>query len=209
MDLGFLSIEILYWLALATWFGGVLFITIAAPVIFRTVGESEPILPTVLSVNLEGQHGTLLAGSIVANLLAAMLRIQLACAAALGLFHRALENPLSPSTGAAVVRTVLFIVAVVLLIYDWRVVSPRIFEHRQKYIDHADEPEIANAAKEQFDRYHHESVTVLMLELAAVGFGAVHAGISTAHRFHWADRLTSGVWVAFDATKHKPQNTNH
>src|SRR6476646_1861799 len=84
MDWAFTLNQILYWLALATWFGGVLFIAIAAPIIFRTVRESDPMLPTVLSVNLEGQHGTLLAGSIVANLLAALVRIELACAAAAG-----------------------------------------------------------------------------------------------------------------------------
>ena len=32
---------------------------------------------------------------------------------------------------------------------------------RKQYIDHADEPEIANPAKDQFDRYHGESVTAL------------------------------------------------
>src|SRR4051794_12991628 len=76
-------VQTIYWLALATWFGGVLFIALAAPIIFRTVRDNNPILPTVLSVNLEGQHGTLLAGSIVANLLAALQRIELACAGGL------------------------------------------------------------------------------------------------------------------------------
>src|SRR3954454_21167129 len=57
-------VQIVYWLALATWFGGVLFVAISAPVILRTVRENNPILPHVLSVNLEGQHATLLAGSI-------------------------------------------------------------------------------------------------------------------------------------------------
>ena len=75
-------VQIVYWLALSTWFGGVLFIAIAAPVIFRTVRESDPLLPTVLSVNLEGQHSTLLAGSIVSNLLSVLTRVQLGCAAA-------------------------------------------------------------------------------------------------------------------------------
>jgi hypothetical protein len=185
MDLGFIIIQTFYWLALATWFGGVLFVTMAAPVIFRTVGESDPILPTVLSVNLEGQHGTLLAGSIVANLLAATLRIQLACAAVLGLcFIAHWKIFYHLQLGLLVVRTVLFVMAVALLIYDWRVVSPRIFENRQKYIDNADEPEIANAAKEQFDRYHHESVNVLMLGLGALlGLVLFSAGISTAQSF--------------------------
>src|SRR4051812_8518310 len=83
MDLAFTLNQILYWLALATWFGGVLFVAVAAPIIFRTVREANPVLPGVLSVNLEGQHGTLLAGSIVGDLLGTLNRVQLACAAAL------------------------------------------------------------------------------------------------------------------------------
>src|SRR5207249_3398580 len=79
----FQLIQILYWLALSTWFGGVLFVAVAAPVIFRTVREHNPLLPTVLSVNLEGQHGTLLAGSIMVNLLALLVPVQLGCAAVL------------------------------------------------------------------------------------------------------------------------------
>src|SRR5580704_19328585 len=57
-------VQVVYWLALSTWFGGVLFIAAAAPVIIKTVKDADPLLPTVLSVNLEGQHGTLLAGGI-------------------------------------------------------------------------------------------------------------------------------------------------
>ena len=75
-------IQILYWLALSTWFGGVLFIAIAAPVIFRTVREGNPVMTSVLSVNLEGQHGTLLAGSIIGQVMAVLVRIQLVCAIA-------------------------------------------------------------------------------------------------------------------------------
>ena len=72
----FPAVQIVYWLSLSTWFGGVLFIAVAAPVIFRTVRENNPILPGVLSVNLDNQHGTLLAGSIVANLLQILVRVQ-------------------------------------------------------------------------------------------------------------------------------------
>jgi len=74
---------ILYWLALATWFGGVLFIALAAPIIFRTVREANPIMTSVLSVNLEGQHGTLLAGTIVANLLQRLMWLEMVCAGTL------------------------------------------------------------------------------------------------------------------------------
>lgn len=160
----FQLIQVLYWLALSTWFGGVLFIAIAAPVIFRTIGDADPTLPRVLSVNLEGQHGTLLAGSIVANLLGTIVWIEIGCAGALAasmiaqLFFidvggRNLFLPL--------MRGALLLAGAALVIYDWRIVWPKVQKYRQEYIDHADEPDIANPAKDQFDRYHAESVGVL------------------------------------------------
>ena len=162
-------VQILYWLALSTWFGGVLFIAVAAPIIFRTVRESDPLLPTVLSVNLEGQHGTLLAGSIVANLLGTLIRVELACAAALlvAILGQWLLIPLNNFQALlfAILRSTLFVAAVVVVVYDWRVVWPKVWKYRQEYIDHADEPEVANPAKDQFDRYHKESVTLLTVVL--------------------------------------------
>jgi hypothetical protein len=160
----FQAIQIAYWLALATWFGGVLFIAIAAPVIFRTVREADRTLPRVLSVNLEGQHGTLLAGTIVSNLLAVLSRIQLLCAGVLLVAILGQWFCIDRSGAALLfplIRTAIYLAAVALVIYDWRVVWPRIQKYRQQYIDHADEPEVANPAKEQFDRYHMESITVL------------------------------------------------
>src|SRR5205823_4682206 len=38
-------IQVLYWLALSSWFGGVLFIAIAAPIIMRAMREEKPVLP--------------------------------------------------------------------------------------------------------------------------------------------------------------------
>jgi hypothetical protein len=169
MDLGFHLIQILYWLALATWFGGVLFVAVAAPIIFRTVRESNPVLPTVLSVNLEGQHGTLLSGSIVGNLLGTLVRIELLCAAVLGLAIAAqwfFIDRSMPNVVAPLVRSALYLAALVLVLYDWRVVWPKVWKFRQEYIDHADEPEVANPAKDQFDRYHGESVRILSIRLA-------------------------------------------
>jgi hypothetical protein len=153
--------QIVYWLSLSTWFGCVLFLGIAAPIIFRTVQEGDPLLPTVLSVNLEGQHGTLLAGSIVSNLIAMLIRIEWICALALvpAMIVQALA--LSTHTSMMVVRFVLYCLSVLVLLYQWWVLVPRTAEARKKYIDHADEPEVANPAKDQFDRYHGESVTAL------------------------------------------------
>ena len=166
--MGLQIVQILYWLALSTWFGGVLFVAVAAPIIFRTVREANPVLPDVLSVNLEGQHGSLLAGSIVGNLLAMLYRVQIACAAVL-LIMLILQWFLIPQTSAnlfgGIVRSALFLAAAALAAYDRFVLWPRIWSNRQTYIDNADNPDVANPAKELFDRYHRESVTILSVIL--------------------------------------------
>jgi hypothetical protein len=162
-------IQIAYWLALATWFGGLLFVAIAAPVVFRTVRDADPTLPKVLSVNLDGQHATLLSGTIVGNILESLRRVQLICAgilllAILGQWFFIDRNDKEQLVGA-IVRTALYLGAVAMLLYDWRVVWPRIQQYRNEYIDHADEPDVANPAKENFDRYHQESVTIVGIML--------------------------------------------
>ena len=161
----FQFVQVLYWLSLATWFGGVLFVAVAAPVIFRTINEADPTLPRVLSVNLDKQHSTLLAGSIVANLLNILVRVQLICAAALCATMIVqwiyLDYTSRTHLFAAILRGAMFVAAVGFAVYDWLVVWPRVTRFRQEYIDHADEPNIANPAKENFDRYQDESVTVL------------------------------------------------
>ena len=165
----FQFVQIAYWLALATWFGAVLFATLAPPVILRTVRDTNPILPGVLSVNLEGQHGTLLAGTITSNLMSIVMRIELACAGVLLLsvlvqwFFVDLGgyNVLQP-----ILRTALAAAAGALLVFDWRVVWPKVLRYRQEYLDHADEPDVANPALDQFDRYQNESLVILRIMLA-------------------------------------------
>jgi hypothetical protein len=183
----FAAIQIAYWLALSTWFGGVLFIAVAAPIIFRTVREGDPTLPKVLSVNLEGQHGTLLAGTIVGNLLETIARVELLCAAVLFLAILGqwfLIDRSGLNLVPTILRTAMYLAATALVIYDWRIVWPRIKIFREQYIEHADEPEIANPAKEQFDRYHQESVSilrnVLFLLLGIILFsGTIHVASTT------------------------------
>jgi len=171
MDLAFTLNQTLYWLALSTWFGGVLFVAVAAPIIFRTVRESNPMLPTVLSVNLEGQHGTLLAGSIVANLLRTLTRVELVCAAVLLITvigQWLLIRPTGPNLIQPIVRSALLVIAIAIVVYDWRVLWPKVWEYRQKYIEHADDPDVANPAKDEFDRYHQDSVRLLSILLAVL-----------------------------------------
>src|SRR2546423_11767311 len=114
MVLLFNFVQIAYWLALATWFGAVLFVAMAAPIILRTVREHNPLLPTVLSVNLEGQHGTLLSQTIVGQLMVPLQRLGLTCAAVLLLALIAQWILLKPSSGAILepaIRTSLYIAA--------------------------------------------------------------------------------------------------
>src|SRR5579862_6572629 len=122
MDQLFTISQVIYWLGLATWFGGVLFIAMSAPVIFRTVRGEKPLLPGVLSVNLENQHADLLAGTVVANLLAMLWRMQIACAAAVlvGLVGQwALGDRSEPSRRFEVIlRSALFILAVIFAVYE-------------------------------------------------------------------------------------------
>jgi hypothetical protein len=165
----FALVQIIYWISLSTWFGGVLFIAIAAPIIFRTVKESNPILPTVLSVNLEGQHGSLLAGTIVTNLLNQLVQIELICAGGV-LLALVGQWFVTDTTGnhwlLPLLRSAMYLAAVVIVLYDWRILWPRINKHRETYVEHADEPDVANPAKDEFDRLHGESVNLLMLRAA-------------------------------------------
>src|SRR3954471_6408146 len=160
----FIVVQIVFWIALSTWFGAVLFVVLAPPIIQRTVRESNPLLPTVLSVNLEGQHGTLLAGSIVGDLITPLIRIELICCGLLALAligQWIVLQPQGMGLLLPILRTAMFLVAAVFLIYDWRVVWPRMLKYRQEYLDHADEPEVANPALDLFDKYQAESLTIL------------------------------------------------
>ena len=164
MSWTFIVVQILFWIALSTWFGAVLFVAVAPRIIQKTVRESNPILPTVLSVNLEGQHGTLLAGTVVAALTLPLQKLELVCS---GLLLLAIIGqwvvlaPTGSSTVLPIMRTAMYFAATVLLIYDWRVVWPRILSFRQQYLDHVDEPEVANPALDQYEKFQRESEMIL------------------------------------------------
>jgi hypothetical protein len=173
----FQLVQILYWLALSTWFGGVLFIAVAAPIIFRTERELKPNLPNVLSVNLQGQHGELLAGTVVGNLLSRLAQIEIACAGVLLVIlivQPFIIDTRDTNRTAAILRTLMFAGAAALVLIDRFIVWPKIWRARQEYLDHADEPAIANPAKDQFDQEQRHSVmlmqTVLFLLLGMILF---------------------------------------
>ncbi len=162
--MSFELVQIAYWLALSTWFGGVLFIVVAAPVIHRTIDKSDLTLPHVSSVNLQGQHGTLLAGTVIGTLVGVLARIEVFCAAVLLLtliaqwFQTDMLN--RASWLGAVMRTAFYLAATFIVVYDWRVLWPRIWQYRQEFIDNADDPDKANPALEEFDHWQSTSLTM-------------------------------------------------
>jgi uncharacterized membrane protein len=191
----FQFVQIVYWLALATWFGGVLFIAIAAASVFKTVRQANPILPEVLSVNLEGQHATLLAGSIVSDLLAQLGKIELICGIALvaTLIAQAFLIDLSDRNGTAtLLRAILLAGALIASAWHRWVIWPKITRHRSQYIEHADEPEIANPAKARFDREHRRSVALLQVVLfLLLGMILFSANISPRSAGTWRHPVSS------------------
>jgi hypothetical protein len=179
MQLLFEFVQILYWLSLSTWFGGVLFVLLAPPIILRTVRESNPLLPLVLSVNLDGQHGTLLAGAIVSNLLGPVIKAELMCA--VGMFVAIIGQWCLVDVSGAdmfppILRSAMFVAAVIFVLYNWRSVWPKVLRYRQEYLDNADDPDKANPALDLFDRYQNESLViirnVLFLLLGIILFSA-------------------------------------
>lgn len=164
MPLLFQLVQTLYWLALATWFGGALFLAMSAPTVFRVVSDARPLLPGVLSVNLDNQHSTLLAGAIVSRLLANLHRVQLVAIVVLALTIAGqwlLSRPGGADLVLGILRTCLFVAAVVVALYDWRVLWPKVLSARDRYVENADNPDIANPALDEFNRLQRDAAAML------------------------------------------------
>jgi hypothetical protein len=131
-------------------------------VIIKTVKDADPLLPTVLSVNLEGQHGTLLAGGIIGDLITMLARVELMCAGVLLLCIGA-QWLLEGASATIAVRSALYAAATLMVLYDWRLLWPRIWKAREQFVEHADDPEIANPAREKFHRLERHRLTLLTL----------------------------------------------
>jgi len=165
----FQFVQTVYWLALSVWFGGAMFIGLAVQKIHRTVRENNPILPQVLSVNLEGQHSMLLAGSIIGELISSLARIEIICAAIVLVmmgsqwFLIDLADPWTKSS--EFVRCALGLAATGVVIYDGWFLWPRIIKARQTFIDNADDPDKANPVSEQLDRLQRDSEMLLMVQV--------------------------------------------
>ncbi|MEM7807498.1 MAG: hypothetical protein AAF561_05255 [Planctomycetota bacterium] len=184
---GLTVVAILYWLALAGWFGAVFFVVMSAATVHRTVEEADPTLPTVLSFNLEGRHAALLGGRIVGDLLGRLWTIELLAMAMLGiatiaewlLVFRDGRDVLLPA-----VRTVLLAAAAGAAWYGNRVLRARAERHRSRYVEVADDPEASEEAAGQFNRDQADASSLLMVELAMLAgvvlFAAIGLGVPAA-----------------------------
>ena len=178
----------IFWLSLSTWFGCVLFVAIAAPIIFRVTREYKPTLPLVLSVNLENQHADLLGAMIVSALMSVLIRIELCCAVGvfIGIAGQWLltDSRASGVVLAMVLRSCLLVAAGTMAIYKWRVLWPRINMNLKQYLDHADEPDIANPAKDRFEKDDRENVNVLMITLVMLlGLVLYSSNVTSAREY--------------------------
>jgi hypothetical protein len=144
-------------------------------VVFRVLRERKPVLPDVLAVNLEDQHATLLGSDVMGALLRRLGGIQVVCAVVVivgtGL-QFAVANVSGQNLAAGVVRVGLAALAAVVLGYDRWVLSPRLEKARETYIANADSPELANPARDAFDRDQQKLLTLVMV-MAALLAGLV------------------------------------
>lgn len=172
MQAAFQLVLTLYWLALSLWFGGVLLVALVVPVIFRTIRQANPTLPHVLSVNLDKQHAELLAGEISAGIIRLLSVVQIGCAAVLlvMLIAHWFLIPVFDRRHliSGLLRSACFLAAVGLVLYDRYVVWPKAWQARQEYIDHADEPDVANPARDRMLQHDRESSRLLMLTVVCL-----------------------------------------
>lgn len=187
MDQFYQGIQIVYWLTLSIWLGSSVFLALAAPVVFRVVRRLDVRVPRYSSPNLADEQVTIVAGEIVGALLARLGQIQMVCAAILlpMLLAQFITIDLTGANlTAALIRDGLWALATLLLAYQWRIHFPRTWAIRQAYLDHADEPEVANVLKDQFDREHRRSGTLFQITVFALLGLVVISGNISPRRAH-------------------------
>jgi hypothetical protein len=163
MAFAYQLVQVIYWLSLSTWFGGVLFIALSIPLIVKTFKEADG------ARSLDEDQRILLAGTLVENLFASLIRIELICAGVLFLVVLAqwfLVDLAGANLFISVLRSALYLAAAIIAVYDWRVIEPRSRKYRAELIASVDNPEALEPAREKFQKHHQESYTLL----AAQGF---------------------------------------
>jgi len=171
MTLLYQAVQIFYWLVLCIWLGGMIFLAIAAPVIFRVVRRLDVRSGKHTDPNLIDEQTTVVAGEIVGTLLARMGQVQMLCASAmlpLMLAQLFLIDLSGTNFIAAMLRFGLYVVALALLLYEWRLHYPRTWELRRRLLADAGEPDKANPLREAFEREHRRSEQLFLAMICVV-----------------------------------------
>lgn len=182
MILLYQAVQIFYWLFLSLWLGGMVFLAFSAPVIFRVVRRLEVRSGVYTDPNLIDEQTEVVAGEIVGTLLARVGQVQMICVTAL-LPLMAVQLMLIDLTGsnlgAAAVRLLLWLVALVVLIYEWRVHYPRTWALRKEFLAEAGNPEKADLSRSAFEREHRRSEQLfLVMVCIVVGLVMLSANIT-------------------------------
>ncbi|HEY0008631.1 MAG TPA: hypothetical protein VGB55_07900 [Tepidisphaeraceae bacterium] len=178
-------IDALFWLTLASWFGSALVCAVAPPIILKAIHDADPTLPRVLSVNLDHQHSTLLAGTVVGEMLKIFFRVQLVCAAVLLPALAAkwfVTNLQGPAVVLPLMVTALYFAGLAFVLFGLLSVLPKVIAHRDKYIANADDPDIANPELDHFDR-HSASMSGVVRNVLFIVLGMIVFSSALAPRF--------------------------
>jgi hypothetical protein len=171
MTLVYQTVQIFYWLVLAIWLGGIVFLAIAAPVIFRTVRRLDVRSGKYTDPNLIDEQTAVVAGEVVGMLLARLGQVQMVCATALlplMIAQLVVADMSGTNFMAAILRFVLWAVAVGLLLYEWRSHYPRTWELRRRFLADAGDPEKADGSRAAFEREHRRSEQLFLAMICIV-----------------------------------------
>lgn len=187
-----------WWLSVGIWLGAMIMLAIAAAAVFRTVRSFDPVIgisgyeslaPSAVSAAEGGnRHADIIAGAAVGRTLRALAKLQVICAvvavvclaAQTTVFARALAG------GAwgwpNVLRMVFVGLPVLILVADLYVVSPRVWQWREKMFDSAATTEQRAQARAAFQQAHHlnenmyKAATLLLVGAMVVSVIALHPG---------------------------------
>ncbi len=182
MNLLYQMVQIFYWLDLSIWLGSMVFLAVAAPVVFQVARRLEAKSERYSDPALADEQTTIVGGGIVGALLARLGQVQMICATALlplMLLQFLMIDLAGTNLAAAGVRFALWLVAVMVLLYEWRSHYPRTLALRQKYLENAGDPDVANPARDAFDREHRRSEQLFLVTVCVlIGLVMLSANIS-------------------------------
>ena len=186
MSLAYQAVQIFYWLVLSVWLGSMVFLAAAAPAVFRAIKNLDARSGKHSDPAFDEEQTTIVAGGVMGSLLNRLTQIQLICAGAMLplMVGQILLIDLTSTNGiAAIVRAALWLIALMILLYEWRIHHPHTWALRQQYLDNPDDPEVSGRAREQFDREQRHSeqlfqITVFIL----IGLVVLSANIQPRSR---------------------------